>query len=29
MFFIGMTEWFSCVGHEFAVVDMLAWILSV
>ena len=26
---IGMTEWFSCVGHELAVVDILARTLSV
>ena len=27
--FIGMTEWFSRVGHKFAVVDILARTLSV
>ncbi len=26
--FIGMTEWFSRVGHKFAVVDILARTLS-
>jgi len=29
MVFTGMTEWFSCVGHELAVVDILARTLSV
>jgi hypothetical protein len=29
MVFIGMTEWFSCVGHELAVVDISARTRSV
>ena len=29
MVFIGMTEWFSYVGHEFALVNVSARTLSV